>query len=155
LGRFTQSAMNAADPFAQQLRVLWAAIAGGAALLLAVMSALVATGQGATMPDWAEAAFYLVALGSVLGLSAAFVVLRRMEATLFTVGSDDAARNTIRLHGILALALAEAPTLAAGVAAFVTGELLILALGLPLFGLVWLTWPSDGRVAAWMDLRNR
>ena len=138
--------------------MLWGSIGFGAGLILVVTTVFLASGTNgdvAARPELADTLFYIVALGSVLGLGASFMILRRMESAAYDADSVDAALAAVRTHGITALALAEMPTLAACASAYITGETLVLALGLPLFGLIWLTWPSDARVDSWIEKADR
>ena len=145
--------MDDVTPFARTLRILWAAICVGGAVVLVVMGGL-ATTAGTALPELAQEAFYLVALASLGGLGAALFLVRTMEGRLIQAGSDAEAQAIIRSMGVSALALVDATAVAAGVAAFLTGDLLVLAFGFPLFAFAWMTWPSDGRVARWLAMRT-
>ena len=140
--------------FAQPLRIVWAAVCGGAALALAVMGWLATQTEAHALAEHAEAGFYIVALLGVGTLAAAFALVRRMEIRLMEAGSDAEAEAAIRSHGIAALAIAEVPALAGAVVALLTGDLLALAFGVPLFAFAALVWPSDDRVAGWLALRQ-
>ena len=139
--------------FARTLRALWLGMAGSAAVLVVVCGWL-ATEEPASMPEHADAAFYLVALLSAVGTAGAFAVHRAMEARLFRAGTEAEAASTLQTYGVLALAVAEVPAIAAAAAAFLTGETLALSLAVPFFAFLALTWPSDARVAGWLSLRN-
>lgn len=102
-----------------------------------------------------DTAFYVVALLGVGALAAAFALVRRMENRLLAAGSDAEAEAAVRSYGVAALAVAEVPALAGAVAALLTGSLLPLAFGVPLFAFAALVWPSDDRVAGWLGLRHR
>ncbi len=138
---------------ARALRVLWLGICAGGALALAVMGGLAAA-QPPALPEHAEMLFYGTALLSAAALVLAFWLVQRMEQRLAVAGSDAEAHAILRTSGVMALAAAEVPTLAAAAAAFLTGDVLTLALGVPLFLFAWLTWPSDGRVGYWLSLRH-
>ncbi len=142
------------SPLARSLRVVWLAVCAGAALALGVMGALAASAGRPAMPQHAQAAFYTVAVLSMASLAGAFWLARRMEARLLRAGSDAEAERVVRSYGVAALAAAEVPVLAGALAALLTGDLLALAFGAPLFAFAWLTWPSDGRVGYWLDLRR-
>jgi heme/copper-type cytochrome/quinol oxidase subunit 1 len=101
------------------------------------------------MPEYADAAFYVVALLSAVATAGALAVMRAMETRASAAPDPDAALAAVRSLGIVALAMAEAPALAAGVAAFLTGDLLTLAFLVPFLAVVALTWPTADRVAHW------
>ena len=145
--------MNDVTAIARPLRILWAAICAGGAVVLVVMGGLAAT-AGTILPEYAQAAFYLTALVSLGGLGAALYLIRTMEGRLIQAGSDAEAQAIIRSMGISALAIVDATVVVAGVAAFLTGDTLVLAFGVPLFLFAWMTWPSDGRVARWLSMRT-
>lgn len=140
---------------ARTLRFLWAAICAGGALVLVVFGGLVVAGHGGSLGEHAEAAFYATALVGMAGLVGAFALLRLMERRLLDAGSDAEAEGLVQSFGVAALAAVEGVAVASGVAAFLTGDLLPLAFGAPLFAFTWLTWPSDARVAHWLALRQR
>lgn len=144
------------DPsaYAAPLRVVWLAVCAGATVAVVALGALAMT-RPAPVPEWSAGAFYAVALLSAVSLVGAVALMRRMEGRLLQVGSEEKAARTVGLYGIAALAAAQVPALAGALAAFLTGDLLALAFGAPLFVLAWLTWPSDGRVGYWLSLRHR
>ena len=144
-----------AASLARALRVQWGGVTLGGAAVLAVFGGLVASGAGGALAEHAEVAFYLAAAVSMAGLAAAFAFVRTLETKLRGAGSDAEAGAVVRTNGILALALVNATAVVAGVAAFLTGDPMPLAFGLPLFAFAGLTWPSDGRVAHWLALRER
>ncbi|WP_420456348.1 hypothetical protein [Rubrivirga sp.] len=146
--------MPDASSVARPLRILWGAICASGALAMAVLGALAVTGEP-PLPQAAEGAFYASALLSVGTIAGAFALARAMEGRLLRAGSDAEAAGLVRTFGVAALAVAEVPTLAGAAAAFLTGDLMPLAFGVPLFAFAWLTWPSDGRVAHWLSLRER
>lgn len=146
--------MSDVSTFARPLRLVWLAVCAGAGLALVVLGGLAVT-RPAPMAEHAEAAFYTVALLSAVGTAAAFALAQRMETRLIEAGSDAEAERAVRSFGVAALAAAEVPALAGGLAAFLTGDLMPLAFGVPLFAFAWLTWPSDGRVAYWLNLHRR
>ena len=123
--------------------------------MLAVFGGLVVSGSGGSLGEHGEAAFYTVALVGLVGLIGAFALLRRMEGRLLQAGSDAEAESVVQSYGVAALAAVEGVAVAGGVAAFLSGDLLPLAFGAPLFAFAWLTWPSDARVAHWLALRQR
>ncbi len=145
------------DParLAQPLRIVWGAVCTGAALALGVMGWLAVQADAHALAEHAEGAFYAVAFLGLAGTAGAFALVQRMERKLATAGSDAEAEATIRTHGVAALAVAEVPALAGAVAALLTGDLLALAFGVPLFAFAALLWPSDDRVAGWLALRRR
>ena len=122
---------------------------------MGVLGALAAAASAPPMPERAEGAFYAVALVSVVALAGAFALVQRMERRLARAGSDAEAERAVMGYGVAALAAAEVPALGGALAAFLTGDLLALAFGVPLFAFAWLTWPSDGRVGYWLALRDR
>lgn len=137
-------------PPARPLPLVWGAIgAGGTIGAIALASAAPAP---PAMPEHADAAFYAVALLSAVATAASLAVMRRLEARLPAAPDAQAA---VQSHGILALALAEVPALASGVAAFLTGNVLVLAFVVPFLAVVALTWPTADRVAHWMALAGR
>ena len=145
--------MDSVTSFARLLRILWGAICAGGAVVLAVMGGLART-AGTILPEHAESAFYLTALVSMAGLGAALWLIRSMEGRLIQAGSDAEAQAIVRSNGIAALGIVDATAIVAAVAAFLTGDLLVLAFGAPLFAFAWLTWPSDARVARWLAMRT-
>ena len=146
--------MTDAARIAQPLRIVWLAVCAGAALAMGVMGWLALEAETHALAEHAEGAFYTVALLSLVGTAGAFALARRMEARLLQAGSEAEAEGAIRTHGVAALAAAEVPALAGAVAALLTGDLLALAFGVPLFAFAALLWPSDGRVATWLSLRH-
>lgn len=140
---------------AQPLRIVWAAVCGGAALALGVMGWLAVRTEGPALPEHADLAFYAVALLGVVALAGAFWLVQRMEVRLLAAGSDAEAEAALRSFGAAALAAAEVPALAGAVASLLTGDLLPLAFGAPLFAFAALLWPSDDRVGRWLSLRHR
>jgi hypothetical protein len=122
------------------LPLLWAAIGAGG-LLAAVVLTLVAPDPPA-MPDAADLAFYAAAVASLTATGAALMLIRSLDGG----PNDDAA---IRTRGVMALALAEMPAIVAGIAAFLTGNVLALAFVVPFLAFLALTWPSAERVARW------
>ncbi len=146
--------MSDVAAIARPLRILWLAVCASGALGMLALGALAVTSEP-PLPDAAEGAFYATALLSAAATVGAFALARAMEGRLLRTGSDAEAAGTVRTFGGAALAVAEVPALAGAVAAFLTGDLLPLAFGVPLFAFAWLTWPSDGRVAYWLALRAR
>ncbi len=138
---------------ARPLRALWLAVCASGAAVLVVLGTLAVTGEP-PMPAAAEAAFYVTALLSAAGIAGSFALVHAMETRLLRAGSDAEAVGLVRTFGAAALAAAEAPAMVGAVAAFLTGDLLPLAFGAPLFAFAWLTWPSDPRVARWLGLRT-
>ena len=138
---------------ARPLRWIWLAVCGGAMALMAALAGL-AVAQPPPMPEYAEPFFYGLALLSAVALAGAFWVISQLEERLPHAGSEAEAERFIRTSGIVALASANVPTLVAAVATFLTGDVLTLALGVPLFLFAALTWPSDGRVGYWLSLRH-
>lgn len=145
--------MNDVTPFAQRLRILWLSICTGGALILAVMGWMAASGQGGGLADSAETVFYLVAFLSISTLGMALFLIRTMESRLLQATSEAEAKGTIQSLGLAALAAVDATAVGSAVAAFLTGDLLVLAFGVPLFAFAALTWPSDGRVTRWLEMR--
>ena len=138
------------------LRVVWAAVLGGAVLAMGAMAWLSALRTtAAPLAERSDVSFYVVALIGVAGTAGAFALVHRMERRLREAGSGAEAERALRLHTVAALAAAEVPALAAALAAFLTGDLLTLAFGAPLFAFAALLWPSDDRVAGWLGARRR
>ncbi|GAB5535431.1 MAG: hypothetical protein Rubg2KO_16800 [Rubricoccaceae bacterium] len=144
--------MNDVTPFAQRLRILWLSICAGGALILVIMGWMAASGQGGTLADSAETVFYLIALLSIGALGMALFLIRTMETRLHQAASEAEGKGTIQSLGLAALAAVDASAVGSAVAAFLTGDLLILAFGAPLFAFAALTWPSDGRVTRWLEM---
>ena len=146
--------MDNVTSFAQRLRILWLAICMGGALILLIFGWLVASGQSSPAPlaDSAESVFYVVAFLSIGALGMALLLIRTMESRLLQATSEAEAKQTVQTLGLAALAAVDATAVGSAVAAFLTGDLLILAFGVPLFAFAALTWPSDGRVAHWLSL---
>lgn len=122
------------------LPTLWAAIGAGGTLV-AVVLALVAPDPPA-MPDAADLAFYAAAFVSLTATGTALALIRSLDG-----GPQDAA--AIRTRGLMALAVAEMPAIVAGLAAFLTGNVLALAFVVPFLAFLALTWPSAERIARW------
>ena len=122
-------------------------------MILAVMGWLVVSGADAPLADDAQNVFYLVALLSIGALGLALFLIRTMESRLTQASSEAEARGTIQSLGLSALAVVDVTAVGSAVAAFLTGDLLVLAFGMPLFAFAALTWPSDGRVSHWLSLR--
>lgn len=146
--------MPTVSSFARLLRILWLGICAGGAAVIVVLGGLAVQSEE-PMPEHAELAFYAVALVSVVATAAAFALIRAMESRLLRAGSDAEAQGLIQSFGVAALAAAEVPTIGGAVVAFLTGDLLALAFGVPLFAFAALTWPSDDRVAGWLALHRR
>ena len=137
------------------LRVVLVAVLSGAAAAMGTMAAMAALrSTAAPLAGRAEGAFYVVALLGVVCTAGAFALVQRMERRLVEAGSRAEAERALRLHLGAALAAAEVPALAGAVAAFLTGDPLALAFGVPLFAFAVLLWPSDGRVAGWLGARR-
>ena len=147
--------MTDARSFAAPLRVVWLAVCAGGAVAMGTMGAMAVVSDRAPLPEHAEGAFYVVALLSMAALAIAFALVRRMEGRLGRAESDAQAERAVLSYGAAALAAATVPALAGALAALLTGDLLALAFGAPLFAFAWLIWPSDGRVAYWLGLRHR
>lgn len=147
--------MTDAPRIAQPLRIVWGALCAGAALAVAGAGWLAVQAEASPLAERAEGAFYVVALLGVAGLAAAFFLVHRMEERLVRATSEAEAERTVALYGVAALAAAEVPALAAATAAVLTGDLLVLAFGAPLFAFAALTWPGDDRVARWLGPAQR
>ena len=147
--------MASEDGPARTLRTLWAAVCLAGAAALGVFGALAATATSPPLAEHADLVFYATAAVGMAGLAAGFGLLRAMETRLNRAGSDAEAGAALRTYGLMALAAVEGSAVAAGVGALLSGDLLPLAFGAPLFAFAWLTWPSDGRVAHWLALRRR
>lgn len=133
---------------ARPLPLLWGAVGAGGVLAAVGLTAAAPTPPA--MAEHADAAFYAVALLSAVGTVAALAVVRRMEGRL-PLAPDAAARQAaVQTHGVAALALAEVPALASGVAVFLTGNVLALAFLVPFLAVVALTWPTRARVERWL-----
>ncbi len=122
------------------LPILWAAIGAGGTLV-AVVLALVAP-DPPTLPDAADAAFYGVAVLSLVATVAALAIVRGLDGAPQTDGA-------IRTRAVMALAMAEGPAILSGLAAFLTGNVLALAFIVPFLAFLALTWPSAERIARW------
>ena len=146
--------MDDAPLLARPLRIIWLAVCASAAIALGVMGGLAVQAGQHALAEHAEGAFYVVALIGTAGTVGAFALLQRMERRLLRAASDAEAERAIQLNGVAALAAAEVPALAAATAAILTGDLLVLAFGVPLFAFAALTWPSDDRVRGWLALRH-
>ena len=147
---------DAVRDVAVPLRIVLVAVLGGAAAAmgaLAWMSAVRST--AAPLAENAEGTFYVVALLGVVCTAGAFALVQRMERRLAEADSDAAAERALRLHLGAAIAAAEVPALAGAIGAFLTGDPLALAFGVPLFAFAALLWPSDDRVAGWLGARGR
>ena len=144
------------DPVAaaRPLRALWGALTAGGLASTVVLTVLSRT-QPPAAPQLADAAFYTCALYGVVTLGVAFWLLRRMETRLIEAPTDASALATVRGSGVAALAAVESSAVLAGVAVFLTGNLLVLAFAAPLAAFAWLTWPTEARVASWLALRDR
>lgn len=140
---------------ARPLQALWGALCAGGLAALGVLTALAVSQPDPPMADWADAAFYACAVYGVVALAVAFWLLRRMESRLSAAPSDAAALAVVRTHGVAAMAAVESSAVLAGVVAFLTGNLLALAFGVPLVAFTALTWPSPRRVAGWLALGGR
>ena len=136
------------------LSILWLAVITGVVLLVAVMGYLVSTGAGGAVEE-GGLLFYLNAAFSVAAIAGAFAVQRGLEAGLHQTGSYAEAAALIRTRAILSAAVMEASALFAAVATFLTGELINLAFVVPFFAFVFLFFPSEGRYAYWLALRER
>ncbi len=141
--------------FARPLRIVWAAVCAGGALVMGTLGMLAASAESAPLAEVAQGAFFGVALASMAATAGAFALVRTMETRLERAGSDAEAEGVARTFGVASLAVAEVPAILGAVAAFLTGDLLALAFGLTLFAFAWLTWPSDDRVAGWLAMRHR
>ena len=137
------------------LTVIWLAITMGVVLIVAVMAFLISTGAGGAMAEQRTLFFYLSAVFSVVAIAAAFTVQRGLDARLLGPASYAEAAALIRTRAILSAAVLEASALFAAVAAFLTGELIDLAFVVPFFAFVALFFPSEGRYAYWLALRER
>ena len=147
--------MNDVTPFAQRLRILWLAVCAGGTLILVIMGGLAASGEvEPTLADNAEGVFYAVAFLSIGALGMALFLIRTMESRLLQATSVAEAKQTVQTLGLAALATVDATAVGAAVAAFLTGDLLVLAFGVPLFSFAALTWPSDARVMHWLSLHH-
>lgn len=127
----------------RQLRTLWGAVLAGGALVLAIMGWLAVTGDPSA-PELAQPAFFGVAVLSLGGLVAALALMRTLE--------DAEARSPVEVQqrALFAIAALDATVVLAGVAAVLTGEVLALAFGVPLFGFAAIFWPTEARVARWL-----
>ena len=139
---------------ARPLQALWGAVCAGGLSALVVLTVLAASQPAPAMADRADAAFYACAVYGVVALAFAFWLLRRMESRIVLAPSDAAALAVVRGHGVAALAAVESSAVVAGLAAFLTGNLLAVAFGVPLLAFTALTWPSAGRIAGWISLRR-
>lgn len=140
---------------ARPLQALWGALCAGGLASLVVLTGLAVSEPDPAMADRADAAFYACAVYGVVALAVAFWLLRRMEARLVDAPSDAAALATARGYGVAAMAAVESSAVLAGLVAFLTGNLLAVAFGVPLVAFTALTWPSADRVAGWLALRGR
>lgn len=132
--------MTPSSDLSRTLPLLWGAIGAGGTLAAVVLAAV--RPDPPAMPELADAAFYGTALVSAALTALALWLIR---------GLDDGPQPdaAIRTRGVLALAAAEASAVLAGLAAFVTGNVLALAFVVPFLGVVALTWPTPDRIARW------
>lgn len=128
------------------LPVLWGAIGAGGTMAATVLALL--HSDPPPMADQADAAFYGVALLSVLLTGVGFALIRRLD-------EGGASPERIRTLGLGALAVTEIPAIASGLAAFLTGNMLALAFVVPFLAFVALTWPTPERVARWTGTGGR
>lgn len=130
------------DPTAlsRTLRTLWGAIAAGGGVILAAMGGLAVT-QPPSLPDAGQAAFFGVAVLSLAGLAGALAIMRTLENRETRTPAEVMQR---------ALVAVDATVIVAAVAAFLTGDVLALAFGVPLFGFVAVFWPTEARVERWL-----
>ena len=133
------------DPAAlsRTLRTLWGAIAGGGAMILVVMGGL-AVSQAAPLADAGPLVFFGVAALSLAGLASALAVMRTLE------NRERRTPAEVMQRAIVAVAGVDATAIAAAVATFLTGDVLTLAFGVPLFAFVAVFWPSETRVERWL-----
>ncbi len=122
-------------------------------MALAVLSVLGATQAEHALAGRADAAFYACALYSVAALAVAFWLVGRMERQAAAAPSEGAALAVVRTHGVAAMAAVESSAVLAGLAVFLTGNVMAVAFGVPLLAFAWLTWPTDARVAGWLGRR--
>ena len=139
------------SPVARRLRTLWGAITAGGLGALAVLSVLGATQPEHVLAGRADAAFYVCALYSVAALAVAFWFIGRMERQAAAPSAD--ALSAVRTNGVVAMAAVESSAVLAGLAVFLTGNVMAAAYGVPLVAFAWLTWPTDARVAGWLGRR--
>lgn len=136
------------------LVVLWLAVSMGVVLLVGVMAYLVSAGVGDTV-EGGDLFFYLNAGLSVAAIAGAFAAQRGLEARLPATGTYAEAAALIRGRVLLSAALIEGSALFAAVAFLVTGEWINLAFVVPFFAFMLLFFPSEGRYAYWLALRER
>ena len=135
-----------ATALSRQLRTLWGAVLGGAALVLAVMAWFAVTTEPSA-PELAQPAFFGVAVVSVAGLVAALALMRALE------NAEARTPVEVQQRALFAIAAVDVTVVVAGVAALLTGDVLALAFGVPLFGFAAAFWPSEARVARWLGGR--
>ena len=138
--------MSDPAPTPPLLPLVWGGIAVGPLLATVVLWAV--RGEPSA-PDLAEPAFYALAAASLVGTAVALWTIRRMEASLLEAPDRSAALQRIQTYGLVALAAAELPAVAAPIVGFITGDWLGLAFLVPFLGIVALTWPTADRIARW------
>ena len=143
-----------AAALSRQLRTLWSAVLAGGALVLAVMGGLAVSGEP-SVPELAQPAFFGVAVLSLGGLIAALALMRTLEDPGSGPGQAAEPHTPVQVQqrALLAIAALDATVVIAGVAALLTGDVLALAFGAPLFGFAAVFWPTEARVARWLGDR--
>lgn len=147
------------DPRPADLRTLhlvWSALLGGVALMTVVLGTLTIIGYGRAFDEGTAVFFYVNAAINFSAVLAAFAVQRRlMDHRLPATGTRAEGLAAIRTAGVLSLAFLEGSALVAGVAAFLTGELVNLLFVVPFFGFAAVFFPTTARVEAWLNLAQR
>ena len=128
----------------KQIQMLWGALCAGVVVLYATMGWLTVTEPEPAFADAAQPAFFGVAVLSLAGLGLALWVMRGLE------DGTEHTPDQVQQRAIVALAGLEATAFAAAIAAFLTGDLLPLAFGVPMLAFAAVFWPDEARVAHWL-----
>ncbi len=148
--------MDARPADLRALQLVWRALVGGVALMTVVLGGLTAVGYGRAVSEGTETFFYVNALVNLAAVLAAFAVQRRLvDRKLPAAGTRAEALAAVRSSGVLSLAFLEGSALVAGVASFLTGELVNLLFAAPFFGFAFVFFPTAVRVEALLVLAGQ
>ena len=76
------------------------------------------------------------------------VPFQRLQSGQRVIGAVE-----VQQRALFAISAVDVTVVVAGVAALLTGDVLALAFGVPLFGFATAFWPSEARVARWLGGR--